>query len=97
MESTITKFELERHRWAGNPMQLRVFEQALKKYKDKLDLGLALKYSLQGVLFDDQWQARSMLFMRYVTVWLLRLVSGVDFPKQRITLPLPEQQPEVFK
>lgn len=97
MESTITKLELERHKWANNPMQLRVFEQALKKYKDKLDLGLALKYSLQGVLFDDQWQARSMLFMRYVTVWLLRLVSGVDFPKQKITLPLPEEHPEVFK
>ncbi|KAJ5172455.1 hypothetical protein N7492_005048 [Penicillium capsulatum] len=97
MESTITKLELERHKWANNPMQLRVFENALKKYKDKLDLGIALKYSLQGVLFDDQWQARSMLFMRYVTVWLLRLVSGVNFPKQRITLPLPEQQPEVFQ
>lgn len=97
MESTITKFELERHRWASNPMQLQTFERALKQYKDKLDLGLALKYSLQGVLFDDTWQARSMLFMRYVTVWLLRLVSGVDFPKQKITLPLPEVQPEVFK
>ncbi|KAJ5136464.1 hypothetical protein N7448_005018 [Penicillium atrosanguineum] len=97
MESTITKFELERHRWMSNPMQLRVYEQALKKYKDKLDLGLALKYSLQGVLFDDQWQGRSMMFMRYVTVWLLRLVSGVNFPKQQISLPLPEEQPEVFK
>ncbi|KAJ5635229.1 uncharacterized protein N7484_008542 [Penicillium longicatenatum] len=97
MESTITKFELERHRWSGNPRQLQVFEQALKKYKDKLDLGIALKYSLQGVLFDDQWQARSMLFMRYVTVWLLRLVSGVNFPKEKVTLPLPEQQPEIFK
>ncbi|KAJ5647189.1 hypothetical protein N7490_003561 [Penicillium lividum] len=97
MESTITRFELERHRWSGNPMQLRVFEQALKKYKDKLDLGLALKYSLQGVLFDDQWQARSMLFMRYVTVWLLRLVSGVNFPKEKLTLPLPQTQPEIFQ
>ncbi|KAJ5889952.1 hypothetical protein N7504_010762 [Penicillium tannophilum] len=97
MESTITKFELERHRWSGNPRQLQMFEQALKKYKDKLDLGIALKYSLQGVMFDDQWQARSMLFMRYVTVWLLRLVSGVNFPKEKITLPLPEQQPEIFK
>ncbi|KAJ5812184.1 hypothetical protein N7474_008485 [Penicillium riverlandense] len=97
MESTITKFELERHKWAGNPMQLRVFEQALKRYKDKLDLGLALKYSLQGVLFDDQWQARSMLFMRYVTVWLLRLVSRKEVPRQEISLPLPEKQPEVFQ
>ncbi|CAG7985961.1 unnamed protein product [Penicillium olsonii] len=97
MESTITKFELERHRWLNNPVQLRTFDQALKKYKDKLDLGIALKYSLQGVLFDDQWQARSMLFMRYVTVWLLRVVSGKNFPKEQVKLPLPETQPEVFK
>jgi ubiquitin conjugation factor E4 B len=97
MESTINKFELERARWLNNPIQLRQFDQAVKKYKDKLDLGIALKYSLQGVLFDDQWQARSMLFMRYVTVWLLRLVSGKNFPKQPLTLPLPEEQPEVFK
>ncbi|KAJ5403359.1 hypothetical protein N7509_003230 [Penicillium cosmopolitanum] len=97
MESSITKFELERHRWSGNPGQLRMYEQALKRYKDKFDLGLALKYSLQGVLFDDQWQARSMLFMRYVAVWLLRLVSGTNFPKQSIKLPLPEEQPEIFK
>jgi ubiquitin conjugation factor E4 B len=97
MESSITKFELERHRWSGNPGQLRMYEQALKRYKDKFDLGLALKYSLQGVLFDDQWQARSMLFMRYVAVWLLRLVSGTNFPKQSNKLPLPEEQPEIFK
>ncbi|KOS44658.1 hypothetical protein ACN38_g4447 [Penicillium nordicum] len=97
MESTITKFELERVRWLNNPQQLRTFDAALKKYKDKLDLGIALKYSLQGVLFDEQWQARSMLFMRYVTVWLLRLVSGKNFPKEQVTLPLPEEQPEVFK
>ncbi|RAH41627.1 ubiquitin-ubiquitin ligase UFD2 [Aspergillus brunneoviolaceus CBS 621.78] len=97
MESTINKFELERHRWLNNPVQLRVFEQALKKYKDKLDLGLALKYSLQGVLFDDQWQARSMLFMRYVVVWVLRVISGTNFPKEPLKLPLPEQQPEVFQ
>lgn len=97
MESTITKFELERVRWLNNPQQLRTFDAALKKYKEKLDLGIALKYSLQGVLFDEQWQARSMLFMRYVTVWLLRLVSGKNFPKERLTLPLPEEQPEVFK
>ncbi|GAB1191608.1 hypothetical protein APSETT444_000788 [Aspergillus pseudonomiae] len=97
MENTINKFEQERQKWSNNPMQLRVFEQALKKYKDKLDLGLALKYSLQGVLFDDQWQARSMLFMRYVIVFLLRLVSGKNFPQEPIQLPLPEQQQEVWQ
>ncbi|KAL2013811.1 hypothetical protein VTN00DRAFT_1336 [Thermoascus crustaceus] len=97
MESTINKFELERHKWIHNPIQLRAFEEALKKYKDKYDLGLSFKYSLQGVLFDDQWQARSMQFMRYVIVWLLRLVSGVNFPKEPLKLPLPEKQPDVFR
>lgn len=97
MESTIAKFESDRSRWTNNPVQLRVFEQALQKYKDKLDLGLSLKYCLQGLLFDDVWQARSMLFMRYVTVWLLRLASGVTFPKEPIKLPLPEEPPEIFK
>lgn len=97
METMITKFELERHRWVNNPIQLRQFEAAVKRYKDKYDLGLALKYSLQGLLFDDQWQARSMLFMRYVAVWLLRLVSGNNVPAESIRLPLPARQPEVFQ
>jgi ubiquitin conjugation factor E4 B len=97
MESTIKKFESERHKWSQNPVQLRTFEEALKKYKDKYDLGLSLKYSLWGILFDDAWQARSMQFMRYVIVWLLRLVSGTNFPRENIQLPLPEDPPEVFK
>lgn len=99
MESMISKYEAERSRLSGNrnPFELQMFERALKVYKDRVDLGLALKYSLQGVLFDEQWQSRSMLFMRYVLVWLLRLVSGVNFPRERLELPLPEQQSEVFQ
>jgi ubiquitin conjugation factor E4 B len=99
MESMITKYEAERSSLSGNrnPFELQMFERALKVYKDRVDLGLALKYSLQGVLFDEQWQSRSMLFMRYVLVWLLRLVSGVNFPRERLELPLPEQQSEVFQ
>ncbi|KAL4781217.1 ubiquitin elongating factor core-domain-containing protein [Aspergillus varians] len=97
MESTLAKLEAERHKWASNPVQLRLFEAHVKRYKDQVDIGLALKYSLQGVLFDDQWQFRSMSFMRYVVVWLLRLASGKNFPKEQLTLPLPEQPSEVFK
>ncbi|KAL3481639.1 ubiquitin elongating factor core-domain-containing protein [Aspergillus californicus] len=97
MESNIVKAEAERHKFVNNPIQLRLFETQLKKFKDRLDAGLALKYSLQGVLFDDQWQYRSMTFMRYLTVWLLRMASGKNFPKEQISLPLPEQPSEVFK
>lgn len=37
-----------------------------------------------------------MQFMRYVIVWLLRLVSP-GYPQKPLKLPLPEQQPEAFK
>ncbi|PGH03801.1 hypothetical protein AJ79_07277 [Helicocarpus griseus UAMH5409] len=97
METQIKKFELERHKWISNPVQLKMFEDALKKYKDRFDLGLSFKYTLQGLLLDDEWQARSMQFMRYVMVWLLRVVSGRNFPAEPLKLPLPGTQPEVFK
>lgn len=35
--------------------------------------------------------------MRYVIVWLLRLASGRNLPKESLRLPLPQEQPEVFK
>lgn len=38
-----------------------------------------------------------MQFMRYVIVWLLRLASGQDIPREQLKLPLPSTQPEVFK
>jgi ubiquitin conjugation factor E4 B len=97
MESQIEKFETERHKWVGNPAQLRLFEEALKKYKDRYDFGLAYKYTLQGVMIDDIVQARSMQFMRYVVVWLLRLVSDRNVPKESIPLPLPEEQSDNFR
>ena len=98
MEKQILKFELERHKYVSNPAQLRMFETMLKKYKDQIDKGLSYKYAVQGVLLDDLSQARSMQFMRYVIVWLLRLVApGHNYPAQPLKLPLPEEQPEVFK
>ncbi|KAL4964751.1 ubiquitin-ubiquitin ligase UFD2 [Aspergillus stella-maris] len=97
LEAQIAKFEAERPKFTSNPVQLRLFETHLKRYKDKVDSGLALKYSLQGVLFDDQWQSLSMQFMQYVVVWLLRVASGKNFPKENLVLPLPDQPPEVFK
>ncbi|KAI9875503.1 MAG: hypothetical protein M1830_008404 [Pleopsidium flavum] len=98
MEKQILKFELERHKYVSNPGQLRMFETMLKKYKDQIDKGFSYKYAVQGVLLDDLSQARSMQFMRYVIVWLLRLVApGHSFPAQPLKLPLPEEQPEVFR
>ena len=98
MEKSVEDIELERHKFSSNPRQLRMFEDAVKKYKDQIDKGISYKYAVQGVLLDDLTQTRSMQFLRYVIVWLLRLVApGHDFPKKPLHLPLPDQQPEVFK
>lgn len=96
MKKHVEEIELDRHKFSNDPTRLRMFEDAVKKYKDQLDKGLSYKMSVEGVLLDDLNQGRSMQFMRYVIVWLLRLVSS-DFPKKPLVLPLPEDQPEVFK
>lgn len=54
-------------------------------------------HATRGVLLDELLQARSMQFMRYVIVWLLRIASGQNLPKETLRLPLPERQSDVFK
>ena len=98
MRKHIEEIELDRHKFVTDPVRLRMFEEAIKKYKDRVDTGLCYKFAVEGVLLDDLTQARSMQFMRYVIMWLLRLVAPhQDFPKKPLKLPLPEEQPEVFK
>ena len=98
MRKHIEEIELDRHKFVNDPVRIRMFEDAIKKYKDRVDTQTSYKYSIEGVLLDDLTQARSMQFMRYVVVWMLRLVSpDHDFPKQPLKLPLPQEQQEVFK
>lgn len=40
---------------------------------------MSLKFSAEGVLFDKVMQAKSLTFMRYVTVWLLRVATDTDY------------------
>lgn len=98
MEKGLEALELDRHKYVNSSIELRMYEDALKKFRDKLDKGLSYKHALQGILLDDLAQARSMQFMRYVSVWLLSLVApSHGFPKKAIQLPLPDEEPEVFK
>ena len=98
MRKHLEEIELDRHKFASNPVRLRMFDEAVKKYKDKVDRDLSYKFAVEGILLDELTQARSMQFMRYTIVWLLRLVSpGLNYPSQKPKLPLPENQPEVFK
>lgn len=90
--------ELERPKFASNPIQLALFEQNVKRYNDVLEKAMQLKYAIEGVLFDDVMQARSLQFMRYVIVFMLRTASGTDYtPGKPFKLPLSHDQPDVFK
>lgn len=40
---------------------------------------MALKMCIEGVLNDEVMQARSLQFMRYVMVFMLRTASGTDW------------------
>lgn len=98
MEKRVEELELERHKFVNDPVNLRVFDAAMGRFKDQVDSGLSYKHAVQGILLDDLSQARSMQFMRYVMVWLLRLVAPhKDFPAQALQLPLLKEEPEVFK
>lgn len=98
MEKQVALIEADRPKFANNPVQLVLFERQLKKFVDRIEKGLSYKYAVQGVLLDDLNQARSMQFMRYVIIWLLRVAApGQDIPKQPIRLPLSPEQPQTFR
>lgn len=56
-----------------------MLELQIKRYNDVLEKSMALKFSIEGVLFDDLMQARSLLFMRYVIVWMLRIATKSEW------------------
>ena len=98
MAKQIELFENQRHRYVNNPAALTMYESSLKRYKAEHDKGLSYKHAVTGVLLDELAQTRSMQFMRFVTVWLLRQVSSHrQFPKQKLSLPLSPEQPEAFR
>jgi ubiquitin conjugation factor E4 B len=97
LKKELDKFETERHKYISNPVQLRIFDAHVKKIKDQIERGTCTSHAIMGVLSDETMQARSMQFMRYVIVWLLRLVSGTNFPKQDLHLPLPSEQTMAFR
>ena len=98
METQIAAMEADREKFSRNPGQLAMFERVVSKHKATLDKALSYKMAVQGVLLDDLTQTRSMQFMRYVIVWLMRLVSADhEFPKRPLNLPLPDEQLPLFR
>ncbi|CAD6500453.1 BgTH12-07630 [Blumeria graminis f. sp. triticale] len=98
LEQKISQLELERPKFAHTPHNLARFEEQLNKFRDVLDKSCSLKYACEAVLFDRTMQAKSLMFMRYVTVWLLRVATATDYtPEKHITLPLSSEIPDAFR
>lgn len=96
-EKHIASMEAERAKFANRPDQLALFEVSLKRHSDVLEKSISLKYAIEGVLLEEKMQGRSLQFMRYVAVWLLRVASRSDYtPEKPLRLPLPAEQPEAF-
>ncbi|SPQ20412.1 e70e2b0f-7e15-4eb0-a36e-0c2f4fc09463 [Thermothielavioides terrestris] len=97
-EKNIAMLEAERPKLLDRPEQLRLLDLAIKRHTSVLERSLALKFSIEGVLLEQKMQSRSLQFMRYVTVWLLRLASQTEYtPDKELRLPLPAGQPDAFK
>lgn len=102
MEEQLAMLEEEKRKLvaAGAPptnRSMAMVEQHLKTYTAAIDRHVAYKYSLEAVLLDEKMQARALMFMRYVSVWLLRVASSSDYtPDKELQIPLPTTQPEAF-
>lgn len=97
MEKDLQAFEADRHKYANDPRYLTRFDEHVNRIKKTIDETWSTIHATTGVLLDDLTQARSMQFMRYVIVWLLRLASKQNVPQQPLTLPLSAtEQPDEF-
>lgn len=97
-EKEIKKLEVDRLKFVNVPGQLAMFDIGMRRHVEVLEKSISLKHAIEGCLFDEKMQARSLQFMRYVTVWLLRVGSQTDYkPDQELKLPLPDDQPEAFQ
>ncbi|KAH0613172.1 uncharacterized protein H6S33_009552 [Morchella sextelata] len=96
MEKHLERIQGERSRWVNTP-QIGIWDRNIEKLRQRIDEGIAYKFALEVFLFDGLSQTRSLLFMRYLTTWLLRLVSpGHRYPQKMMSLPLPAEAPPEF-
>ncbi|KAK6955052.1 hypothetical protein Daesc_002682 [Daldinia eschscholtzii] len=98
VEGVIKQMEEEIPKLQSDPLRLAVARQHHQNAINAVERHIALKYSIEGVVLDSSMQTLSLQFMRYVSVWLLRIASGTDYkPGKDFTLPLPTKQPDAFR
>ncbi|KAI0007540.1 ubiquitin conjugation factor E4 [Xylariaceae sp. FL0662B] len=97
VEKFIKQMEDEMPNLQSNPLRLHAARQHLQNAVNSVEKYIALKYAIEAVVLDTNMQTLSLQFMRYVSVWLLRVASGVDYkPGKDFKLPLSPDKPEAF-
>ena len=84
MEKQLEEAKEERKKYS-DPRYLARFDEGIARYKKQIDSTWSVWHATHGILMDDLMQARSMQFMRYVIVWLMRLASTQNLPQVRIS------------
>ncbi|CAJ2512100.1 Uu.00g077250.m01.CDS01 [Anthostomella pinea] len=97
VEKVIKQMEDELPKLQNDPLRLAMAKREVQTAVNTVEKYIALKYAIQGVVTDQGIQATSLMFMRHVAVWLLRVATQTDYaPGKPISLPLPANQPASF-
>ncbi|TVY83127.1 Ubiquitin conjugation factor E4 [Lachnellula suecica] len=100
LQDQLKEMEAERPKIQAtmNQHNITAIETNIKRFTDVLERAQQSKLAIEGVLGDKQMQGKSIMFMRYVTVWLLRIATQTDYtPDKTLKLPLNSQQPDAFR
>ncbi|KAI0882637.1 ubiquitin conjugation factor E4 [Annulohypoxylon maeteangense] len=99
VEGLIKKIEAEMPKLQNDPFRLPAARQHHENAVNTVEKYIALKHTIEGVVLDESMQTLSLQFMRYVSVWLLRVASAVDYRPaggKEIRLPLPADKSDAF-
>ncbi|THV54859.1 hypothetical protein BGAL_0018g00150 [Botrytis galanthina] len=97
IQKQLTAIEAERVKVARDPRAAALLDIKIKRVNEVLENAMSKRMAIEGVLSDKPMQAKSLIFMRYVTVWLLRIATESDYtPSKTIKLPLQSTPPVAF-
>jgi ubiquitin conjugation factor E4 B len=68
-----------RIRPTASEAQLQVVDRAVTKHVQALERAMRLKFGLEGLINDRKTQGSSLSFLRYVSVWLIRVASQTKY------------------
>ncbi|KAI5809660.1 ubiquitin elongating factor core-domain-containing protein [Peziza echinospora] len=96
MEKHLQSMAAERVKWINTP-QLVIFDRQYERLRVRLDKGQGYLYGLEIILCDNNAQTGTLLFLRFLSAWILRLVSnGRDYPEKPMSLPLNDKPYDAF-